>query len=147
MKDPQKKRVYAWEAQWFDWNRSNLTLKECRTAVKWACDHYGLPPPRVTQHHTNAYTSCTTGPKSVISFRVDQKNAASAFHEVAHYICDKIFGFKMESHGAHWMGIYLWLLEGARIAPRTALHASARAKKIKWVQTWLVSPKRLGRRR
>lgn len=147
MKDPQKKRVYAWENSWFDWNRCNLTLTECRAVVSWACELYGLKTPRVTQHVDRSYSFCTSGPKPHISFRADQKNASVALHEAAHLICDTIFGPDLDDHCPQWMGIYLWLLEGARIAPRTALHASAKARRIKWVQTWLVSPKRLGRRR
>lgn len=144
MKDPQQKRVYSWEGDWLDWNRSSLTLAECRATVKWACDKYGLKTPRITQHVGNEYTFFQDGR---ISFRHDQKNAAIALHEAAHYVCDEIFGHKIEHHSPEWMGVYLWLLEGYRVAPRTALHASAKARRIKWVQTWLVSPKRLGRRR
>lgn len=147
MRDPQKKRVYVWENEWFDWCRGNLNLSECRAVVKWACDLYGLKTPRVAQHDDRSYSYCQMDPKPLINFRSDQKNASVALHEAAHYICDTIFGGDLEDHSPQWMGIFLWLLEGARIAPRTALHASARAKKIKWVQTWLVSPKRLGRRR
>ena len=147
MRDAQRKRVYAWEHEFSDWNRSGYSLKECRAVVKWACDKYGLPTPRVTQHDNKSFSYCIVGEKPVISFGIDQKNAAVALHEAAHYICDRIFGAGLEDHCPQWMGIYLWLLEGYRIAPRTALHASAKARKIRWVQTWLVSPKRLGRRR
>lgn len=147
MRDPQKHRVYAWEAEWHDWNHSGLTLKECRDVVRWACHKYGVKPPRVAQHDGRAYSFSQGDPFNLISFRRDQKNAAIALHEAAHHISGKIFGNTIADHSPEWMGIYLWLLEGFRVAPRIALHASARAKRIRWVATWGVSPKRLRRRR
>lgn len=147
MRDWQQRRVYAWEDQFENWNRSGYTLKECRKIVHWACKKYGLPPPSVRQHEGKAASYSYAGDRPVIGFNTTQKNAAVALHEAAHYICDRIFGPKLEHHSPEWMGIYLWLLEGWRVAPRTALHASAKAKRIKWVATWLVSPKRLRRGR
>ena len=144
MRDPQRERVYKWEAEFHDWNIGSLTLAECRAAIRWACEQYGITSPRVEQHRDKEY-SYSKG--DLISLRLDQKNAAVSLHEAAHYICDQIFGSTVAPHSPQWMGIYLWLLEGYRVAPRVALHASAKARRIKWVQTWLVSPKRLGRRR
>lgn len=144
-RDSQKRRVYAWEGEWGDWNRRTCNLKEARGAIHWACEKYGVKPPRVTQHDGNAY-SFSQG--DVISFRRDQVNPAIALHEAAHFISGRIFsGGDMQDHGPEFVSIYLWLLEGYRVAPRSALHASARAKKIRWVPTWTMSPKRLQRKR
>lgn len=151
MKDPQKKRLYAWEGCYCDWVRSTLTLAGTREVVRWACDKYGLRAPVIVQHEGKAESfsqadgSATGGP--IISFQQDQKNPAVALHETAHYIHDEIFGSKGPHHSAEFLGIYLWLLEGYRVAPRSALHASARAARLRWVATWTVSPKRLQRRR
>ena len=148
-RDPQRARVYAWEHEWCDWNRSTLTLREARAAVHWACDKYGIHPPAVKQHAGAAYSFSRGEPANVISFRYDQRNPAVALHEAAHYICGVLFGevTDMADHSPEWMGVYLWLLEGYRVAPRTALYASAKAKGIRWVDTWVVSPKRLQRQR
>lgn len=146
-RDGQKKRVYDWEASFGDWCRSGYTKSECRAAIKWACNLYGLKTPRIGFHATKAFSFSVSGEEPCISLGSDQRNAAVALHEAAHYICDSIFGPDLADHSPQWMGIFLWLLEGYRLAPRTALHASAKARRIKWVQTWLVSPKRLGRRR
>jgi hypothetical protein len=135
--------VYAWEGEWSDWNSEALTLHETREVVRWACRKYGVEVARVKQHHTRAYTFSQDG---VISFRHDHKNTAIALHEAAHHIADVIWGDSIEDHAPEWLGVYLWLLEGARVAPRVALHASARAKRLRWVQTWAVSPKRLRRK-
>lgn len=147
MRDPQKQRVYSWEHSFSDWNRSGYSLKECRAAIRWACKLYGLKTPPVKSHRTKHFSFSVGGDEPYISLGADQRNVSVALHEAAHYICDRIFGDKLPDHSPEWMGIFLWLLEGYRVAPRTALHASARAKKIKWVATWLVSPKRLGRSR
>lgn len=148
LKDPQRKRVYAWEGGWCDWVRSTLSLGGARAVVRWACDKYGLPCPTVVQHDGAADSfsqadGASGGP--LISFQRGQRNPAVALHEAAHYIHDAIFGDKGAHHSAEWMGIYLWLLEGYRVAPRRALHASARAARLRWVATWTVSPKRLQR--
>jgi hypothetical protein len=143
MRDTQRARVYAWEGQWSDWNACNLTLKEARDVVHWACKKYGVRPARVKQHSDRAYSFSQDG---LISFRLDHKNTAIALHEAAHHIADVIFEeSRIDDHGPEWLGIYLWLLEGARVAPRIALHSSALAKKLRWVPTWTVSPKRLRR--
>jgi hypothetical protein len=152
LKDPQVKRVYAWEGQHADWMRSTLSLRGTRAVVKWACDKYGLPCPIIRQHyHTDdSYSQADGAPggRPLISFRAaDQKNPAVALHEAAHYIHDAIFGDKGVHHSTEWLGVYLWLLEGYRIAPRTALHASAKAAGLRWVPTWIMSPKRLQRKR
>lgn len=123
-------------------------MSEAREAVHWACKKYGIEPPAVRQHAGTAYSYSQGAPINVISFRKkDQVNPAVALHEAAHYICDTIFGNKLADHSPEWMGIYLWLAEGWRLAPRAALHASARAKRIRWTATWVVSPKRLRRQR
>lgn len=150
LKDPQKKRVYAWEGCFCDWVRSTLTLRGARAAVRWASDKYGLPCPVIVQHEGKAESfsqadSGYVGGPPLISFQRGQKNPAVALHEAAHYIHDAIFGDKGPHHSAEWLGIYLWLLEGYRVAPRSALHASARAARLRWVATWTVSPKRLQR--
>lgn len=149
MRDPQKKRVYAWEAEWGCWNRTTVTLSEARKVVRWACDKYGVEPPAVKVHDGVEYSWSKGTPDNVISFRRDQLNPAIALHEAAHHICGVLFGedTDMADHSPEWMGVYLWLLEGYRVAPRTALHASARAKRIRWMPTWAMSPKRLRRGR
>lgn len=144
-KDSQRKRVYLWESQWSDWNAENMTLAQAREVVHWACKKYGMRPARVKQHTGRAFSFAQEG---TISFRRDHKNSAIALHESAHYIADVIFAdAHTEDHGPEWLGIYLWLLEGARVAPRIALHSSARAKRLRWVPTWVMSPRRLKRRR
>jgi hypothetical protein len=136
------KRVYAWEGGWADWCRRTMNLKQCREVVRWACEKYGVKPPRVTRHAGTAY-SFSQG--SLISFQADQQNAAIALHEAAHYICDLLVGAK-EEHSREWLGIYLWLLEGWRIAPRCALIASARARRLRWAAPWRMAPSRIGKR-
>lgn len=140
--DPQRDRVYGWEAQWADWNSQAISLGKAREYVHWACGLYGLCPPSVKRHRTNEY-SYSQG--TLISFHPAQVNRGIALHEASHFICDEVFGPDMAHHCPQWMGIYLWLLVTARIAPPVALFASARAAGIKWCPMWTVSPKRLAR--
>lgn len=147
--DPQKKRVYSWEGAWADWNSHTISITVARKYIRWACHLYGVPYPSVKQHHTQEYSysqGYTDGPAgTLISIAHGQCNRAIALHEAAHYISDWIFGSSVPPHSPQWLAIYLWLLVEARIAPRIALLASAKAKKIRWVPLWQVSPKRLAR--
>jgi hypothetical protein len=143
LKDPQQRRVYAWEAQWADWNARACTLGKAREYVSWACGLYRVKPPRVRQHPGNEY-SFSQG--DLISFNHSQVNRAIALHEAAHYICDHLFDVGDQHHCREWFAIYLWLLIKARIAPIIALFASARAKRIRWLPLWQISPKRLAGR-
>lgn len=127
--DPQKEAVYEWEGGFADWNRQTLTLSAVRAHVRTACAHYGLPPPAVRAHpgDTWAYSM-----GHVVSFPGWCKNMAVALHEAAHYICGKHCPNARHDHGPSWLGIYLWLLEEARVAPRAALCASARRHGLRW---------------
>lgn len=160
MRDPQRARVYAWEGDFADWNADTIKLKTCRAYVHWACALYGLRPPAVKSHGgkelsfsqtlmrtfrdgTTAHVVYPRG--SVISMQRGQLNRAIVLHETAHYIADNVFGLNAEEHSPAWLAIYLWLLIKARIVPRSALFASARTKKLRWLPLWQVSPRRLAR--
>lgn len=60
------------------------------------------------------------------------RNVSQVLHETAHWIVFKLFGDKPQDHGPTFLGVYMWLLEALRAAPRIALHASARAHGLKW---------------
>lgn len=60
------------------------------------------------------------------------KNTATALHEAAHLIVSDLFGGNVQDHGPTFLGVYMWLLETAGVAPRTALHATAREHGLKW---------------
>lgn len=140
-RDPQGQRVYNWEGRWKDWNRSTLTMEEMTDVVRWACRQYGMVAPRVKGHRGKDY-SFSQG--DLVSFNFADRNPAIALHESAHYITDAIFpNERLAHHSPQWAGIYLWLLENYGVAPRIALHTSAKAAGIRWVVTWVVSPKRL----
>lgn len=91
-----------------------------------------MPPPPVRQHAGNA-TTFTLDDGSLISFNRVHKNPAIALHEAAHYICDRLFeGKQLHIHGPTWLGIYMMLLETGRVAPKVALHSTARAHGLRW---------------
>jgi hypothetical protein len=129
--DPQQDAVYRWEGSWKAWNRAELTLAACRSAINWACDQYGVEPPRVWSHPGKRYPWCDVE-KRVVSFSLKGKNVATALHEAAHLIVSDVFGDRVQDHGPTFLGVYMWLLETAGVAPRIALHATARSHKLKW---------------
>lgn len=135
--DPQKEALYAWEETWGPWNYNSLTLTECREWIVTACDYYGVPPPRVRQHRTREYSWCHVY-RGVISLQGGKhrarggRNVSQALHEVAHWIVHQKFGDKPQDHGPTFLGVYMWLIEAAKLAPPIALHASARTHGLKW---------------
>jgi hypothetical protein len=137
MRDPQARLVYRWEGKWKDWNRTTMTLQECRDLIKWACRHFKLKiSPRVKQNkNRNMSYSRSDVPKPFISLRAaDHKNRCVALHEAAHFIADEIFGNKVQWHGKEFMGVYIRLLIKSRIAPAVALITSAKAEGLEWLE-------------
>lgn len=141
--DPQAEKVYAWEKLWADWARASLSLRECRALMHKVCKAYAVPPVRVRTHSRNYSMAYATGE---IRLAKHHLNAASALHEVAHWVAwnrDK----EAPHHGPLWFGIYLRLLACENIAPRLALQRSARTAGLKWFPAREVAPSRIGRRK
>lgn len=145
--DPQRDILYAWEGKWGDWSRKTSSLRTCRQYVHTACAYYGIPPPKVKSHGGRAYSwyqadaayahtvTVRAGGKhkSVISFnRHRGLNIPTALHEAAHAIASVVLPWEMADHDPCFVGIYLWLLVKAKVAPRAALEASLTAAGVKW---------------
>lgn len=128
--DPQRERVYEWETEFADWNRKTMTLPEVRAYVSTSCAHYGLEAPPVRPLPGKQYAYCM-GDGDHMGFSEWCRNPAIALHESSHFIVLKLSP-KSQDHGPTWLGIYMWLLEEARIAPASALTASARKHGLKW---------------
>lgn len=134
--DPQRKAVYDWEDAWGPWGLNSLSLNDCRDWIEGACKLYGVEAPEIREH-LNDYSWCDIK-LGVISMQGGERgkrggmNCAIALHEAAHWIVFKLFEDRPQDHGPTFFGVYVWLLENSRIAPREALHASARAFGIKW---------------
>ena len=131
--------VYAWEHEFCDWNEAHCSRKECQQIVNTACAHYDIKPPKVRLWN-RSYCWCpdTLKPsknqldKPIIWLNSGGQNWASSLHEAAHWISMHVAPRAL-SHGATWLGIYMWLLAQAGVAPESALRASARAHKLRWV--------------
>jgi hypothetical protein len=127
--DPQVERVYAWEHSFTDWGRTSATLDECRTLLRQACDAYDVDVPALkTRSGTYCYYDPSTHTIALLRHTV---NRAALLHEVAHHIVGDTAP-TAQDHGPTFLGIYMTLLEQAEIAPRSALHASARAAGLTW---------------
>ena len=145
--DPQRDILYRWESHWRDWNRRGDSLSVCRRYVHTACAYYGVQPPKVSSHGGRAYswyqsdhidasthTVRAAGKfKSAISFNRDRgMNVPTALHEAAHAIAAVLLPWEMADHDPRFVGIYLWLLIKAKVAPRSALEASLTAAGVQW---------------
>lgn len=139
--DPQIDPLYAWEEAWVDWNTNSLTLAECRSVIRTACKKYGVAPPPVRQHKTTAASYCEVVERHVSMQAVGLrkhphrggKNKSQSLHEATHWIVHHYCGERPQDHGPTFLGVYLWLMGAARVAPISALTASARAYGLKWV--------------
>lgn len=139
-KDWQRDEVYQWEWKWRSWSSTSHTMKGLKTWIQWACARYGLECPKVTKHSAKKDPTCWyDNKKNLISLSTNLQNIAVSLHEAAHYIAYKHFGDM--SHGKHWLGIYLHLLESARIAPKAALIGSVDAEGLIYVKN--LTPKKV----
>lgn len=163
MADSQRNAVYAWEDKWESWNRASASERRVRKAIRRAERLYKIRPTKilsVAKDRTNHKTDLRSG-KGVrlsseydpvphtITLRPRHMNLAVALHEAAHAIHDEIFGNisrpELEPHGPMWLGIYLWLLVDAKVAPEFALLGSAQEAGIRWNPMPRVQPSRIRR--
>ncbi len=135
----QTNEVYAWEHEFCDWNENHCSRQECQQIVDTACAHYDVKPPRVKLWKRDYCWCPDTLKKSkylldkpIIWLNPGGQNWASACHEAAHWIQMHVSP-RAQSHGATWLGIYMWLLIAAGVAPEAAIKASARVHKLRWV--------------
>lgn len=134
--DRQQKRVYRWEDGWRSFVERTSTRRNLRTLIKKACRLYGVDAPtvrfRTKYEKCGSITSEYDPNDHSIVLGWNDTNHAIAMHEAAHAIADSLYGSFLQPHGHQWLGIYLKLLEWAKVAPRTALIASAKEKGLKW---------------
>jgi hypothetical protein len=145
MNDPQQQRVYRWEDSFRSFVERTATRADLRKLIKKACSLYGVDAPAVQ------FRSRASGKRMRLSSDYDPSqhsitigftdcNHAIALHETAHAIIDEKYE-QVEDHGPEFLGVYLDLLEWANVAPRSALHASARAKRLRWTPARRASKK------
>lgn len=138
-KDPDKKqrdKIYAWEGAWLEWNMNSLTLAECRSIIRSACRVFGVRAPTVTQHLKNSYSFYDPNTHQVSMQAVGArgrggKNRSCCLHEAAHAIVHTRRPTVLD-HGAYFASVYVLLLAKARVAPLSALAASANEYGIKF---------------
>ena len=136
MDDRQKDAVYAWEGAFRASGARSLTPAETRGIIRQCCRFYGIQPPRIKLMPRNAREwSYYHSADEVIAMNWHQCNPHIACHEAAHAILDAWDDDgDAEDHGPEFLGIYLTLLVEHRVAPSSALEASAREMGLTWVR-------------
>jgi hypothetical protein len=133
--DPQKRRLYAWEDGFRSFDEPSLLTHEVERVVRRCCRRYGVPSPAVRfmpwARREWSYHE-VGGKRELIVFNRQHCNHAIACHEAAHAICHARFGAAAQDHGPEFVGVYLDLLILHSVAPRVALEASLRAKRLTW---------------
>lgn len=132
--DPWQKAIYGFEDDWYEACADSLTIEQCATLIRLACEAYGFRRPKVGLDK-KAKTSYCFADGSGIFLVKTQCNKFIALHEAAHFIADKIYGPEIEDHGFEWQGIYFLLLSRAEIAPVCALKASVKERGLLWRET------------
>jgi hypothetical protein len=136
MRDSQQARVYLWEDGFRSFIERTTTRKDIRWLIRKACALYGVDAPSV-QFRSRAsgkrmrLSSDYDPSQHAITIGIKDCNHAIAMHEAAHAITDDLHE-GVEDHGPEFLGVYLDLLEWANVAPRSALHASAKASGLRW---------------
>jgi len=125
--DPQQKAVYNWQWEWMHWNSKELSKKDVYRWVKWAYKkkfHFKFMPEIV--HLADGGSSSYHPEKNQLKFIHSHRNIAVVLHETAHLIISRLFGHTVEDHGPEFMGIWIYLLEKAKLAPRGTIYDSAK---------------------
>jgi hypothetical protein len=134
--DPQQKRVYKWESQFRSFCERTTTRDEVRWLIRKASKRYKIPAPGIYFRSKEESGGRITSEYDPVTHRIligwSDCNHAIALHEAAHAITDWLYGEDLAGHGERWLGIYLDLLEWQKVAPRAALHASAKAMRLRW---------------
>lgn len=135
--DPRKEATYAWETSWPGWDKNHITFQACRELVYCACDAYKVPRPVIVQHPQRSF-SWSIPTRNRISIQGGEhrsnggRNVATVMHEAAHHIAWNLHGDRIQDHGRTFLRIYLDLLVRAKVAPETALKATAREYGLRW---------------
>lgn len=150
MSDSQKNRAYAWESSFKSFNEHSVPRLRLRRLIRSAERRYRIPPvtiefmERVRKHKRYAKIASEYIPEThTITLGWNDHNYAIALHEVSHAIVDYILGYELEPHGPHWLGVYMWLLGWAKVAPTEALEASARVHGLTWCSAGKIGPEKI----
>lgn len=132
--DPQLELVYAWEDSWWGWNKSLISFDESQRWIKLACRAFEVHAPSVTRHYTRAL-SWSIPQYNIISMQNDGGlNIPISLHEASHHIVWHRYGDKAHDHGPTFVGVYLRLLEKAKVASPEALRSSLKKFNVRWRQ-------------
>jgi hypothetical protein len=149
--DPQQDRAYAWEGDFTDWAPHRATKAEMRKIVRKLCRMYGVPVPEIVFltknfHKGKSGTSTYDPDLHRIKFRPRHMQPNTAAHEAAHTVTDWILGPSLPAHGREWMGVMINCLVACKVAPRAALEAHARSRRLQFCRPGDVAPSRIRRR-
>lgn len=128
--DPQVKRLYNWQYEWLEWNRASITLKEAQKVVDKACALWRIPAPPVSKQPKKFTYSVYNDGQRVIRLLPEHFNTAMALHEVTHHIVDVRYGTAYQHHGPEFVGVFADLLIEFKLAPKEAVLASLKARRI-----------------
>lgn len=134
--DRQKRAVYEWEDLFRSFGERGASRADIASLIRRACRRYGVEPPMVrfvskAKSPSLTVTTYYDSSDHSISMGYRSCNYAIACHESAHAIIDDRYE-DVEDHGPEFLGVYFDLLAWSKVAPRTALEASARALGLRW---------------
>lgn len=147
MADSQRSRAYAWESSFRSFNENNVPRRRLRRLIRDAERRYRVPPVKITfrervrraKRYAKIASEYAPDDHSIVLGWNDH-NYGIALHETAHAIVDHILGYELEPHGPQWLGVYMWLLDWAKVAPRSALEESARVHGLSWAPPGKIGP-------
>lgn len=143
--DPQQLKVYDWEDKFVHSRIEAMSIGSARWWVRWACKQYKVKPPIVSarpdyKHDFSFYRTLDHR----VALLKRHRNIWASFHEAAHAIAWTLLGDF--THGPKWLGIYMWLLSTAGIAPLSALKASAKEAGLRWSHMGNIAPNKIRKR-
>ena len=141
--DSQCKALYKWEGEFPCFDNKMLTLKQCRSAVAWACKLYRVPIPPVSIHPLKKGSSFSCDDPYMLCLNKRHMNVGICLHESAHAIHTYLMGHAHETHGPQFLAIYMNLLLKAGGISKRALISSLKSLDLEWRPLSLLSPHRI----
>ncbi len=147
--DPQVQSAYSWENSFTHQSRK-LTENQMYSVIARVLKLYQVPMVQLRcikrdKRNGKVLSSEYDANDHLIRIVPRHMTIDVALHEAAHTVIDWILGWNVEPHGAHWLSVYMTLLDRFKVMPLTGSTAMAKERGLKWTPLWRVAPKRIRR--
>lgn len=128
--DYQQNEVYAWEDQFLGAKNATSPEGYFRGVLRAICKAYRVPRPVIRampkgKFYQDAAALCWAD-NGALYFRRGYRSVLTLCHELSHWVLDHYGYPDIGHHGPRFVGVYLYMLQGAQVMPLNVGIASAK---------------------